>query len=188
MYIFLLGIHVIVCLVLVFVVLLQAGRGGGVSDMMGGGQPQSVFGTQTNAFMVRATEVCAVLFIVTSLSLGIISSHRGRSLMEGKNFSTLPVIPPVSATTKADVAKAVEKSKEAVSNAVTQASDAAKEATASVVSQAKEASKEAVQTIKEEVESKASDAATKVASTVTQAKDDATSKISAVQQGAEKKA
>lgn len=75
-------IHVIVCLVLVFVVLLQAGRGGGFSDMLGGGQPQSLFGTQTNAFMVKATEVCAVLFIVTSLALGMLSTQQGKSLVE----------------------------------------------------------------------------------------------------------
>ena len=82
MYIFLLVIHVTVCFVLIGVVLLQAGRGGGFSDMMGGSQPQSIFGTQTNQFMTRATEVCAVLFIVTSLSLGILSSQHGKSLME----------------------------------------------------------------------------------------------------------
>lgn len=88
MYIFLIVLHVVVCLVLIFVVLLQAGRGGGFSDMMGSGQPQSVFGTQTNAFMTRATEVCAVLFIVTSLSLGMLSTQRGKSLIE-KNLSKI---------------------------------------------------------------------------------------------------
>ena len=82
MYILLMIIHVVVCLVLILVVLLQAGRGGGFSDMMGGGQPQSIFGTETNAFMTKATEVCAVLFIITSLSLGILSTQRGKSLIE----------------------------------------------------------------------------------------------------------
>ena len=81
MYVLVLIVHVIVCLVLIMVVLLQAGRGGGFSDMMGGGQPQSLFGTQTNAFMVKATEVCAVLFIITSLSLAILSTQRGKSLV-----------------------------------------------------------------------------------------------------------
>lgn len=90
MYIFLIVIHVIVCLVLIAVVLLQAGRGGGVSEMVGGGQPQSIFGTQTNTFMVRATEICAVIFILTSLTLGIMSTHRGKSLMERHRFNALP--------------------------------------------------------------------------------------------------
>ena len=84
MYAFVLVIHVVVCLILIFVVLLQAGRGGGFSDMLGGGQPQSLFGTQTNAFMVKATEVCAVLFLVTSLSLGILSSQKGKSLVQSQ--------------------------------------------------------------------------------------------------------
>ncbi len=102
MYIFLLIIHVIVCLVLILVVLLQAGRGGGFSDMMGGGQPQSLFGTQTNAFMLRVTEVCAILFIITSLSLAILSTQRGKSLMAKQRLlneikakiPTIPQAPP----------------------------------------------------------------------------------------------
>ena len=98
MYAFLLVIHVIVCIVLILVVLLQAGRGGGFSDMLGGGQPQSLFGTQTNAFMVRATEVCAVVFIITSLSLAILSTHRGKSLVANRQLmqevqSKIPVVP-----------------------------------------------------------------------------------------------
>ena len=106
MYIFLLVIHVIVCLVLVAVVLLQAGRGGGFSDMMGGAQPQSVFGTQTNEFMTRATEVCAVLFIVTSLSLGILSTQRGKSLMEKRML--LNSIKKTAATLPAEAASKAE--------------------------------------------------------------------------------
>ena len=86
MYIFILIIHVIVCFVLILVVLLQAGRGGGFSDMMGGGQPQSIFGTQTNTFMTRATEVCAVVFIITSLTLGMMSTQKGKSLMERESL------------------------------------------------------------------------------------------------------
>ena len=98
MYIFLLIVHVMVCLVLIMVVLLQAGRGGGFSDMLGGGQPQSLFGTQTNAFMVRATEVCAVIFIITSLSLAILSTQKGKSLTANKSLlsqvqTKVPVVP-----------------------------------------------------------------------------------------------
>ena len=98
MYIFILIIHVIVCIVLILVVLLQAGRGGGFSDMLGGGAPQSLFGTQTNAFMIRATEVCAVVFILTSLALGILSTQQGKSLVDRQRMlqelqSKIPMVP-----------------------------------------------------------------------------------------------
>ncbi len=88
MYILVMIVHVIACLVLILVILLQAGRGGGLADIAGG-QPQSILGTQTNAFMTRATEICAVIFIVTSLTLGIMSTHRGKSLMERQHLSKL---------------------------------------------------------------------------------------------------
>jgi preprotein translocase subunit SecG len=83
MYIFLMIVHILVCLFLIAVILLQAGRGGGLSEMAGGSnQAQSILGTQTNVFMTRLTEVCAVIFIVTSLSLAIISTQRGKSLID----------------------------------------------------------------------------------------------------------
>ena len=98
LYVLVLVVHVIACLVLVLVVLLQAGRGGGFSDMLGGGQPQSLFGTQTNAFMVKATEVCAVVFILTSFTLGMLSTQKGRSLVDSRTAlqdiqSKLPTVP-----------------------------------------------------------------------------------------------
>ena len=99
-------VHVIACIFLIVVVLLQAGRGGGFSDMAGGGQASSVFGTQTNQFMTRLTEVFAVIFVVTSLSLAIMSSQRGKSLVEKRRFdmpkaaTTAPVVPPAPASEK----------------------------------------------------------------------------------------
>ncbi len=86
MTIFLTIVHVFVCFVLIAVILLQAGRGGGLSDMASG-QPQAILGTQTNTFMTRATEVCAVLFIVTSISLGILSTQRSKSLVDKTKLS-----------------------------------------------------------------------------------------------------
>ncbi|OIO38657.1 MAG: preprotein translocase subunit SecG [Candidatus Omnitrophica bacterium CG1_02_46_14] len=90
MQIFLIVVHVIACLFLIAVILLQAGRGGGLSDMMGGAQTQSILGTETNTFMKRMTEVFAVVFILTSLAMGIISTHKGKSLMEQRRRMPLP--------------------------------------------------------------------------------------------------
>ena len=82
LYALILRIHLIACFVLIAVILLQAGRGGGLSDM-GSGAAQSVLGTRGATLLTRATTVCAVVFMMTSLSLAILSAQRGRSLMEG---------------------------------------------------------------------------------------------------------
>ena len=101
MQIFLIIVHVIACLFLIAVILLQAGRGGGLSDIAGGSQAQSILGTETNTFMKRMTEIFAVIFIITSLSLGIISTHRGKSLIAqkrmGQNFKKKIPMPIESA-------------------------------------------------------------------------------------------
>jgi preprotein translocase subunit SecG len=77
------AIHVIVSLVLIAVILLQAGRGGGLSETFGGGATQTLFGTKTSVFLSRATAVAAVVYIITCLSLAVLTSHRGRSLVTG---------------------------------------------------------------------------------------------------------
>ncbi len=84
--IFLIILHVIVSLVLIGVILLQAGKGGGLSEAFGGAS-QQLFGTKSSSFLNRATSVCAILFLVTCLSLGILSSRGRMSLMK----STPPV-------------------------------------------------------------------------------------------------
>jgi len=81
LYWFVIVIHTVVSLVLIGVILLQAGRGGGLSESFGGGSTQTIFGTKTSVFLMRATAVCAVVYIITCLVLGVMTSHRGRSLV-----------------------------------------------------------------------------------------------------------
>ena len=50
-------VHVIVSLILIAVILLQAGRGGGLSESFGGSQTQTILGTKTSLFLKRATAV-----------------------------------------------------------------------------------------------------------------------------------
>lgn len=75
------AIHILVSLVLIAVILLQAGRGGGLSESFGGSSTQTIFGTKTSVFLVRATAASAVIYIFTCLILGVMTSHRGRSLV-----------------------------------------------------------------------------------------------------------
>jgi preprotein translocase subunit SecG len=71
------GIYVIVCLTLVLVVLLQQGKGGSMANAFGGGATQAAFGARSGATVLsRATTVCAVLFVIGALYIGI-SGQRG---------------------------------------------------------------------------------------------------------------
>ena len=81
LYSLILMIHILVCLVLIGVILLQAGRGGGVADTFGSAT-QSMFGTRGAAYLTRATTFCAIVFMCTSLTLAFLSARKGRSLLE----------------------------------------------------------------------------------------------------------
>jgi len=79
MYGLLLALHLIVCLCLIAVVLVQSGKGGGLAGGSFGGATQTVFGGRgATDFITRATIVLGVLFFVTSLSLALITT-RGRT-------------------------------------------------------------------------------------------------------------
>jgi len=76
MYPFLLTLHLLVCLCLVAVILVQSGKGGGLAGGAFGGATQTVFGGRgATDFITRATVVLGVLFFVTSLSLALLTTR-----------------------------------------------------------------------------------------------------------------
>ncbi len=75
------AIHVVACMLLVLIVLIQQGRGGGLVEGFSG--VESMFGPKTSVFLTRATTVLSILFFTTCLSLAMISAQRSRSLMKG---------------------------------------------------------------------------------------------------------
>ncbi|MGQ9921458.1 MAG: preprotein translocase subunit SecG [Desulfobacca sp.] len=76
-------IHVIVCLALIFIVLLQTGRGAGIGAAFGGSS-QTFFGSSgATPFLAKLTAVAAILFMVTSLSLTFLGTRGGSSVMQG---------------------------------------------------------------------------------------------------------
>ncbi len=63
-------IHVLVCLILVLVVLLQSGKGADLAGAFGGGGTQTAFGSRGPAsFLSKATTVAAIVFMLTSIGL-----------------------------------------------------------------------------------------------------------------------
>jgi len=67
-------IHILVCVFLIVLVLLQPGKGGGLGSVFGGGSSDSVFGSSGAApFLTKLTRLLALIFVITSLSLGYFS-------------------------------------------------------------------------------------------------------------------
>ncbi len=72
---FLVTVHVLVAASLLILVLLHSGKGGGLSDMFGGGMGAAAQGsTVVEKNLDRITVVLAVLFAFTTLALGLIMS------------------------------------------------------------------------------------------------------------------
>ncbi len=97
-------IHIIVCVALIMIVLLQTGKGADMGAAFGGGSSQSLFGsTGASTFLSKATTVAAVVFMITSLALAYMSSNRtGKSIMTN---TPAPVSAPASSETKPDAAQ-----------------------------------------------------------------------------------
>src|SRR4030042_1875659 len=63
-------LHVIVCVALIMIVLLQTGKGADMGAAFGGGPSQTLFGTTgASTFLSKATTAAAIIFMLTSLSL-----------------------------------------------------------------------------------------------------------------------
>ncbi len=79
MFTFVLILHTLICILLGVVILMQSGRGGGLTDAFQ--SAESMFGAQTNAVLIKATAVLASIFLVTSLSLAYLSAQKDKSLL-----------------------------------------------------------------------------------------------------------
>src|SRR5579864_8188516 len=76
MYILALIIHIVVCLFLIVVVLLQSGKAADLAGAFGGMGSQTAFGPRGSATLLsKATTISAVLFMITSLSLSIMATR-----------------------------------------------------------------------------------------------------------------
>jgi len=72
-------LHITICILLITIILIQAGRGGGLVESFS--SVESMFGTKTNAFLTRATTVLSTAFFITCLTLAFLSAVQSRSLM-----------------------------------------------------------------------------------------------------------
>ncbi len=96
-------IHVIVCLLLVLIVLLQSGKAADLAGAFGGTGSQTAFGARgTATFLSKLTTGAAIIFMLTSMILNMVKPKGSSgSIMEGTKTpvqsQTAPVKPPVTA-------------------------------------------------------------------------------------------
>jgi preprotein translocase subunit SecG len=101
-------LHVLICVALVVIVLLQAGKGAEVGAVFGGGQ--AMFGGEGPAnFMNKLTSAVAIGFMITSLSLALVSAHRGSVSVVGKEEAA-----PITATAPEPSAEDLDAAMEAL--------------------------------------------------------------------------
>ncbi len=95
----LITLHVLICLFLIIVVLLQSGKAADLAGAFGGMGSQTAFGPRGAATVLsKATTIAAVLFMITSITLTIIQTRRGAvgsSVLERQKSGTksVPVTP-----------------------------------------------------------------------------------------------
>jgi preprotein translocase subunit SecG len=98
-------VHVLICIALVLIVLLQAGKGGGLSGAFGGGSTaQTLFGGRGAAtFLTKTTQWLAAGFMVMSILLAVLSSRsrtQGAGLLQqrARQRAGQATLPPSTST------------------------------------------------------------------------------------------
>ena len=98
MYTMLLIVHVLACVFLVLVVLLQTGKGADMGAVFGGSS-STVFGSSgAGNFLTRLTTATAIIFMLTSMGLTYLSSHPTSPTV----FDSAPVAEPAPEAPLAD--------------------------------------------------------------------------------------
>jgi len=101
------AIHIIVCLVLIIAVLLQSGKSADLAGAFGGMGSQTVFGPRgATPILAKVTTICAILFMVTSMGLWILSAKGSKSVIKGEEG--VAEKPAVTETQKKETPPATE--------------------------------------------------------------------------------
>src|SRR6478672_3884299 len=94
MYILAMFVHVVVCIFLIIVVLLQSGKAADLAGAFGGMGSQTAFGPRGSATLLsKATTISAVLFMITSLGLSILATRNaglGTTVLESSPAKSAP--------------------------------------------------------------------------------------------------
>jgi preprotein translocase subunit SecG len=86
-------VHILVCVALILIVLVQAGKGAEMGAAFGGAS-QTIFGSAgAMGFLSKLTTVAAIIFMITSLLLTLSSTRRASTIMNERPAPTVPAAP-----------------------------------------------------------------------------------------------
>ena len=89
-------VHVLLCVFMIFVILLQPGKDAGMGSALGGGAATSAFGGRgAVTFLSKLTGICAGLFFLTSLGLSFVGMKTSvaAGTSSKKPAATAPAVP-----------------------------------------------------------------------------------------------
>lgn len=87
---FLLGVHVLICFLMVFIILMQRSKQEGLGAAFGGGLTDSMFGAQTSQVLVKTTVYLAAIFFILTISLARLYAMRNSAASsKGGAFNSL---------------------------------------------------------------------------------------------------
>jgi preprotein translocase subunit SecG len=110
MFILIVILHVLVSFIIIGLVLLQSGKGADIGSAFGGAGSQAVFGSMgTPTVLGKITTAAAVVFLVTSFSLAVLSHKRAESIMPASAPAAPAAAPAPSGAAPMQPAPATEK-------------------------------------------------------------------------------
>jgi preprotein translocase subunit SecG len=111
---FLLIVHIVVCFLLIFVVLIQSGKGAELGAAFGGSS-QTLFGSRGAAtFLNKMTTIAAVVFMITSLLLAVVTAKGGSVVKNVPVTEEKKSIPATSGPVKSGSVQPVQPSQQQV--------------------------------------------------------------------------
>lgn len=94
MFVFFTIVHIVLCVFMIFVILLQPGKDAGMGAALGGGAATSAFGGRGAAtFLTKLTAVCAAGFFITSLGLSFVGLRTSAADLIEDTTTTAPLVP-----------------------------------------------------------------------------------------------
>jgi preprotein translocase subunit SecG len=89
---FLTALHVIVCVFMIAVILLQRGKGAEIGAVFGSGASSTVFGSRgAGNFLTKLTTASAIIFMITSLSLSYLATSASEDRLFGDEAPEEPI-------------------------------------------------------------------------------------------------